>query len=87
MAEGRRLASEALILGHGFFVFAQRACTALRDASLRCSAVMLDARTEPPSFPPLRPILTKNSRISGGRVFFATPRLYVRPTRIAILSC
>ena len=52
--------------------FAHRACTALRALSLRSSAVMFDARTAPPSLPPLRPIFTKKSRMSGGSLFFAT---------------
>jgi hypothetical protein len=64
------------------FFFAQRACTALRDASLRCSFVMLAARVRPPDAPPFLPILTKKSRISGGS-FFAMPQVYVGPVRMA----
>ena len=41
-----------------FFTAAQRACTALRAASLRSSWVMRDARTLPPTLPPLRPRAT-----------------------------
>ena len=62
---------------------AHLASTARRALSLRSSAVILEARTLPPSFPPRRPIFAKNSRTSGGSFFFAISASYVTPTRNA----
>lgn len=55
------------------FALAHRACTALRAASLRCLSERFAARAFPPIFPPIRPILTKNSLTSSGNFCLAMP--------------